>query len=821
MWALISGAATTASAQEQSPARVSLPTVKQRVEPAYPVGAHGHADVVLEIVVEKDGSVGDVRVSESAGTELDQAAESAVRQWKFVPAKRDGKVVPSKILVRVHMVPPTVETPDAAQPADPGRVQDPSPAPRREVEVRGQRGKGRTTSRGASHYRLDRDTLEAAPAEEGADVLKRAPGLFIGRAEGPAVAHRYMLRGFDAEHGQDLEFTVGGLPINLPSHIHGQGYADLSFLVPGTVRRMSVAEGVYDPQQGDFAVAGSLDLDLGVKRRGWLLSSGYGSFDTFQQRLVLAPRGEDEETFAAGQLSTTDGFGKNREGTTASVIVQNRFGSGAWTYRAIGFVHGARASLAGVLREDDVTAGRVGFYDAYPDATAQNQSAQSTRGMAGLFADFRAATGATGHVGVWLGRDAFRVQENFTGYVQRSSQLEKVAGRGDLIEQQNDTSSLGLIGWYRTRPARPTKWLKGTFELGVEGRVDQVEQAQNLLDAAVRNQTWDRRIDAQITAGDVGLFGDAELAIQRLRVRAGARADAVFFDVDDRLGNFAPVSRPDDSFIEGFRRSAAGVAAGPRASASYLVFDWMSLRAAYGEGYRSPQARTLSDGETAPFTKVRSADLGTKLRWDERLELTLAGYYTHLSDDVAFEPRAGRLERIGASRRLGGTAYLLTRPVPWLIGSYSVTVVDAELLEPPPPSADDPSPPFTAGQRLPYVPPVVARVDYGVKRSLNHKVAGQRVTGRAGLGLTYLSSRPLPFGKFARPVALADVGAGVQWGAFDLSMDVFNVFDAQYAAVEFNFPSNWSPNRPASRVPQRHTAAGAPLSWMVRLGARL
>jgi hypothetical protein len=96
------------------------------------------------------------------------------------------------------------------------------------------------------------------------------------------------------------------------------------------------------------------------------------------------------------------------------------------------------------------------------------------------------------------------------------------------------------------------------------------------------------------------------------------------------------------------------------------------------------------------------------------------------------------------------------------------------------------------------------------------------VSGRAGLGLSYLSPRPLPFGDFADPVALLDASAGASWGAVDLTLEVFNALDARYAAVEYAFSSDWDPDdgvRP--RTPARHIAAGAPLSWMVSLGVTL
>ena len=98
----------------------------------------------------------------------------------------------------------------------------------------------------------------------------------------------------------------------------------------------------------------------------------------------------------------------------------------------------------------------------------------------------------------------------------------------------------------------------------------------------------------------------------------------------------------------------------------------------------------------------------------------------------------------------------------------------------------------------------------------------QVVDGRAGLGFSFLSPRPLPYGNFAAPVSLLDASAAVAWGPLELSFDLFNALNAQYAAVEYAFPSDWSPNDGfRSRVPQRHTAAGSPLTWMLSLGVQL
>lgn len=822
------------------------PVVLERAEATRPDLDDGRDDVVVElrVTIEVDGSVGDVEVASSGGAAYDDAAVAAVRRWRFAPARQGEEPVASRIRVAIEFPataepvtePPGEPAPDAVEPTAPrepdaaaGEVEPTAAEPEAaepeaiEVTVHGER-ELRAGDRGASHFRIEREVLDAAPRQEAADMLRAAPGVYIARSEGLAVAHRYVLRGFDADHGQDIEMRVGGLPINLPSHLHGQGYADLGFLIGETVSALDVSEGVYDPRQGDFAVAGTFDIHLGVARRGWHVSSSYGRFNTLRELVLWAPEDQPEETFGAVQYSRTAGFGDNRSGQAASGIVQTRLGQpdARWGHRIVAFLYGARAESAGVVRRGDVRDGTVGFYGVYPYPTAQAQNAQAGRIMAGYFAEYRGSKRDNAEVGVWLGFDDFRLQENFTGFAQTSQTLVDVAGRGDLIEQLNRTTSAGITGRYRTRPYRPARWADGTVELGLSGRFDNIAQGQNLLDASVRNQTWDRRVDAEIRAADLGMWGDLDWRFTPyLRARAGLRADVLYYNVEDSLGNFVPATRPDEAYIQGFRRGAFGVAWGPRTSVEVIPLDWLSVRAAYGEGYRSPQARMLEDGERAPFTKVRSADLG--LRWgrDERLQVTTSGFFTRLSDDVAFDAEEGRLERVGASRRVGAVVHAQALPLPWIIAAASVTYVDAVLLEPPPATAEEPQPPFSRGENLPYVPPVVVRGDFGTQGTLSRRARPWPLRGRAGVGVSYLSPRPLPYGASAEHVPLLDASAGLGYGPFDLGASFFNVLDRRYAAIEYNFASDWDPDGLRSRTPARHIAAGSPFSFMFTLGVSL
>ncbi|MBO6934551.1 MAG: TonB-dependent receptor [Deltaproteobacteria bacterium] len=828
------------SRSEESPpsereggASVSPPRIVRSPAPTYPTSAAGsglHPTVVIEVTLDDGGHVLEAQVEHSGGQRFDAAAIEAVQGWTFEPARRGDTPIAARVRVAVHFDLPSFDLPSPvgdpsagssrtteSAPVETDTSDDPSeeePSFGATAEVEAE--ELRRQQRSASAFTANREVLEAAPHQEGADLLSVAPGFYAARPAGAAIAHRIMIRGFDAKHGQDVALSVGGLPINLPSHVHGQGYADLGFLIPEVVSQVRVLEGVHDPRQGDFAVAGSAAFDLAVERRGVTLKTGYGSFGTFRQLALWAPEDAADETFGAVQVQRSDGFGQNRRSLATSAIVQvaSPRGRGGWRFRVLGIANVARADLAGVLRDDDITSGRVDFYDVYQLPTAVRQNAANTRLMVGVFGSRRFASGANAEVGVFAGADLFRTQQNFTGFIQESRTLEDVAGRGDLIEQRNRTTTAGLKASYRSPRAAPWSWLEARVELGTETRLDWITQEQNLIDATVRNQTWDERVDADVFGTDIGLYGDVELTFaERAVLSVGARADVLFYEIDDRLGNFAPDSRPDDTFIMGFRRSAMGVAGGPRASLAVEATDWLSLLGAYGEGFRSPQARFLEDGERAPFTKVRSADVGLRAQWDELLTVTIGGYWTRLGDDVAFEPEEAALRRIGATRRLGAVAHVQARPLPWLVAAGSVTYVDAELLEPPPPSVEEPNPPFEEGQNLPYVPPVVVRLDVGARGPLG-ELRGQKVTGRVGAGFSYLSPRPLPFGFNAAPVALLDASAGVAWGPVEIGFSVFNLLGSEYAAFELYYVSDWTNGGVRSRVPARHIQAGAPRTLM-------
>ena len=102
--------------------------------------------------------------------------------------------------------------------------------------------------------------FELRPEGRPADILRLIPGLIISQHQGGGKADQYLIRGFDADHGTDIALFVDGLPVNLRSHAHGQGYADLHFLIPETLKRVDATKGPYFPEYGDFDTAAAVNF---------------------------------------------------------------------------------------------------------------------------------------------------------------------------------------------------------------------------------------------------------------------------------------------------------------------------------------------------------------------------------------------------------------------------------------------------------------------------------------------------------------------------------------------------------------------------------
>jgi iron complex outermembrane recepter protein len=819
---------------------VEPPAVLEQQQPAYPLGAAdrgARGDVAVNIEIDTAGNVTGVALVGGVDSHLDRAAIEAASHWRFRPARRDGVAVASRVQLLFHFEPPAAATPQPASappPATPAPLPvvlpteapsaPPSPAPPAlDVTVLGRRP---PPSRGASDFQLRVDQLVEVPRANASELLKLAPGILLTNEGGEGHAEQVFMRGFDAREGQDIEFTVGGVPINESGNLHGNGYADTHFIIPELVESLHVVEGPFDPRQGNYAVAGSADYELGLGERG--LSARYtsGSFGTQRFLVLWGPLGESTHTFAGAEIYKTAGFGQNRDSERGSAIGQyeGRFGA-TGSFRLSTQAYATHFHTAGVIREEDYQSGKIGFYDSY-DLSSFAHEAVRQGGNASrysLAADIEAHPGDTLlSQQIFLIKRDMRLIENFTGFLLDVQEpLQSIHDqRGDTLDLNVHELTIGARGSARLHA--DAFGLRQELELGYFARGDQANGTQQRLEAAtgVPYKT-DTDLDSQL--GDIGLYGDLNLRPLRwLSLRGGARAEIVTYDV---LNNCAAqsVAHPsttnppiDQSCLtqQNYGRprepdqvtSTSGVAFLPRASLIAGPFRHLSLSASYGKGIRSIDPNYITQDVQAAFANITAYEGGIAYAGNLRsatVVLRSVVFRTLVDRDLIFDQTVGRnVLGVGTARTgwLGGLR---------LTGSFfdesaNLTLVRATYND--------------NGSAVAYVPGVVFRSDSALFRTLPWTVLGKPIRTTLGAGITYVGRRPLPYGEVSGTIFTIDASASAAWANYQLRFSATNILDTQYRLGEYNYASDFHSQPQPTLVPDRTFTAGPPRALFLTLG---
>ena len=842
-----------AALAQPAPQRAIPPVAVFHPDPPYPASeltSPHEANVVLDITVEVGGTVSDATVHQSGGAAFDDAALAMVRTWTFTPAQKNGKPVRARIQALIHFDPPPVEgtpakpgappaqppqpekpaapagPPDAASPAAPSGKPDAgapgSSPPALQVDVR---GRLEAREHGASDYKETVGELRAVPRTNASDVLKLAPGFLLTNEGGSGHAEQVFLRGFDAHEGQDLEFTVDGVPINDAGNYHGNGYADTHFIIPELIESVRVLEGPYAPQQGDFAVAGSADYHLGLAQRGVTAEYTYGSFNTHRLLLLWGPNGQAEGTFAGAEYYTTDGFGTNRQARRGTGMGQYEIPVGATgTVRITATGYATEYNSAGVVRQDDYNSGKVGFYGAEDTNLVGNTSTRLSL----------AATYENRFNNIDVSQQFFVVDrsmhllEDWTGFlndVQEPTQAPH-SQRGDMIDFHFSELTFGARGFGRWHGE--LLGLRQEVEAGYYARVDQTTSTQ-YRDMANNQDPYLTDADLTSTLADIGVYVDASLHFTRwLQLRGGVRAETFVFDVNnncavnaqvgvDSPSNVNPqVDQPCLSQLKGgyyrepVQRSSTGNGtAMPRGTLIVGPFGGFSFTLSAGTGVRSVDPSYVAQGLLTPFVSIQSEDLGVSYNhWLGPVDLAVKSVFfnTHSGQDLLFDPSEGRSTLASGSTRTGwaGSARALGSFFDVAVNATAVKAVfdDTHLL-------------------VPYVPDLVLRGDLAFFHDLPWKLMAKPIRGTIGYGVSYVGRRPLPYSELSDVIFLSDASAGLAWSIWHVRFAGTNLFNAQYRLGEYNYASDFHSQPEPTLAPQRTFTAGAPLQLMLTVGATL
>jgi hypothetical protein len=549
-------------------------------------------------------------------------------------------------LLAACLLPSAAAAAETGQGADPKQQQtatsvDDEPQPE-VVTVWGARerqvGRALTSSEGSVDFGrfVDRPLLRVG------ELAEVVPGLAATQHSGTGKANQYFLRGFNLDHGTDFSISLDGMPLNLRSHAHGQGYLDINFLIPETIERIAYRKGLVHPDAGDFSAAGSASFATfeELPRSFAQVEAGENGWRRFVGAASLGARG-----WIALERNTDDGPWDRPEALDKTVLT-GRVSLGRW-------------SLGG------------GHYTASWNATDQIPLRAVEAGLISPLGNIDPSVGGSSER-TWgnlryRGGDGLEASAYLMAYslalFSNFTYLLDDPVNGDAFEQSEERSVAG--GAVSRAFAARGPW---SARIGGDARFDRIDPV-GLYRTAGRARLSTVRQD-RIEQDSAGIFGEVSGDFARLRVLAGLRFDAMQVGVSsDTPANSGSQS---DSLLS------------PRVSLAWRFTQTLEGYLGAGRGFHSNDARgatiTVDPASGVPADRVPllvpATGVETGLRFERsRLSATLTLFALELDSELVYVGDAGATEPGDASRRVGAEATVSWAPAPWLTldGAAAIT----------------------------------------------------------------------------------------------------------------------------------------------------
>lgn len=636
----------------------------------------------------------------------------------------------------------------------------------------------------ASAVRISGAEVNAIPFSRPGEALEVVPGLIVTQHSGEGKANQYFLRGFNLDHGTDLAISVDGMPVNMPTHGHGQGYADINFLIPELIQSVDVRKGPYFADQGDFASAGAVAIGYVNKLPNNIAEMTFGSFGY-------------RRAMAAGSNPVGDGM-------LLAAIEAVKY-DGSWD------VPDDVRKLNGVLRysqgtaTDGLTLTAMAYSNGW-NSTDQVAQRAIDQGLINRLGTLNPTDGGTSSrfslSGNWAQSGDYG-QTNVRAYVVRSDLqlfndftyfLDNPLN-GDQFSQLDRRSFGGVDARHSF------DWRFGGLEaqtrVGLQSRYDDIHVGL----FKTEQRAWLSTVrDDRVQEGNVGLWTDTTTHWNNwLHTTVGIREDVfagrVISDTPQNSGNAqASLASPK-----------AGIVLGPWSKTEFYG------NAGYGLHSNDIRGATITvdpNDKTSPLERVpllvrsRGAEVGIRTRALEGLTSSLAIFVLDFDSELLFVGDAGTTEPSRPSRRLGVEWTNQYKPSPWMTVDLDVAHTHARFTD------FDPT-----GARIPGAPAWVASgaITLGGK------------TGWFGaLKARYFGPRPLieDDSVRSRSSLIFNARAGYKFdNGLRVQLDVLNLFNAQTNQIEYYYLSRL-PGEPIDGLADRHVHPAEPLAVRLTVAAR-
>lgn len=641
------------------------------------------------------------------------------------------------------------------------------------VTVQGNYQNAVGTSDAASEGVVTSTLIEARPTLRPAEVLEFVPGVIVTQHSGDGKANQYFLRGFNLDHGTDFATWVDGMPANMVSHAHGQGYSDLNWLMPELVDRIAYRKGPYYADEGDFSSAGAAHIRLFDRLPANIAQATVGE-NGYRRGLVAGNAdAADGRLIYAIEAANNDGPWLNPERfrRTNGVLRYSR-GDANDRFSLTAMAYSARWNATDQIPERAVADGRVDRFGAIDPTDGGSTSRYS------LSWDMSKRVGD----GQWQA-SAYAMRSQLTLYSNFTYLLDDPV-HGDQFSQAEERTLLG--GSLARKWSTPIGGREGSTTLGVQLRQDRIDPLG--LYATAARERLETIQQSRVRETSVGIHAHNETQwTPWLRSIAGLRYDRFHFDVA------SPVDADSGKRTAGIASPKLSLVFGPWAKTEYFINA--------GAGFHSNDARAAIAATATPLVRSRGMEIGARTELVPGLQSSLAVWQLRLASELVFVGDAGDTEASRASRRQGIEWNNHWRATDWLLVDADLSVSRARFTQPDP-----------AGD---HVPGSVGKVfSLGATVTQWGPWFGQ-------FQLRYFGPRPLVEDNSQRSnattLAYARVGYRIS-PKLKLALDVFNLLNRRASDIDYYYVSRLA-GEPSEGVADRHFHPVEPRSFRLTLTA--
>ncbi len=498
--------------------------------------------------------------------------------------------------------------------------------------------------------------LKLRPTNSAQDALRFVPGLFIGQHAGGGKAEQIFMRGFDIDHGTDINITVDGMPVNMVSHAHGQGYADLHFLIPETIDNIDWGKGPYRADKGNFTTAGYVGFNTKNSLDQNMVKVEAGDFNTRRIvgmiNILPAPSASNKTSaYIASEF-----YGNNGPFESPQLFTRlNLFGKLS-TYLDNGSKLSIQASTfsskwnaSGQVPQRAVDAGLITRFGAIDDT----EGGQTSRSNIVTNLSQQIDENSSAEHLMYFSSYKFQLYSNFTFFLNDSV-------NGDQIKQNEERRILGYQSTYKRRVLIGDH-VQLENRVGIGFRYDNVDNNE-LSHTLNRDSILNRMSLGDVDETNLFAFIDETVFIGRLRINAALRIDNFSFDYHDKL------SATYRSL------SSQQTIASPKLNFNYRLSDKVSAYFNNGIGFHSNDTRVVTAGMQNGLPQAFGQDLGVLYKPTSRILLQAALWKLNLKQEFVYVGDEGVIEPSGQTTRMGIDVSGRIQLLSWLFADFDVNV---------------------------------------------------------------------------------------------------------------------------------------------------